>query len=340
MTDTTTSKLTIGVIGTGRIGADHARTIRTIDGVGDLVLADVVPEKAEAIAAELGATTAGVEEILDRVEAVVVTTPTSNHAEYIIAAAEKGIPVFTEKPVALDAKTTKEVLDVVESTGTLVQVGFMRRFDSGYINAKKRLRAGDIGDLRRVHITMGDFPPPPASYIPGSGFLYKDCLIHDADVLRWLTGLDVVEVYTVGKNRGAPYFGELGDIDESGGVWTLSDDTIATFQVSRYNGAGYDIRMELFGTTETLSVGFGSFTPVTSAEPDFVFEQAGPRFPNFYPRFTPAYKSEVREFIETLNSGGESVATVSDALEALYICDALDLSLREHRPVKVDEIRI
>ena len=335
-----TKNLTFGVVGIGRIGADHARTMRTVDGVGDIVLADVDSARAEAVATELGARTVAPDKILDEVEALVVTTPTSQHAEYIIAAAERHIPVFTEKPVALDAVTTKQVDDVVAQTGTLVQVGFMRRFDGGYANAKKRLGAGAIGELRRVHITMGDYPPPPASYIPGSGFLYKDCLIHDIDVLRWVTGREVVEVYTVGKNRGASYFGELGDIDESGGVLTLDDDTIATFQVSRYNGAGYDIRMELFGTQETLSVGFNTFMPVTSAEPDFVFQQAGARFPNFYPRFTPAYKAEIHEFIATVRSGGQSVATVADALQALYVCDALDLSRHENRPVRVDEVRV
>ncbi|ATA23358.1 Gfo/Idh/MocA family oxidoreductase [Brenneria goodwinii] len=333
--------LKMGVIGIGRIGSDHARTIRTVSGVGDLFLADVVSEKAEAVAKELNATAIPAEKILDEVDAVVITTPTNDHANWIIAAAERNIPVFTEKPVALDAATTKSVLDVIERTGTLVQVGFMRRFDGGYINAKKRLERGDIGELHRVHITMGDFPPPPASYIPGSGFIFKDCIIHDVDVTRWVTGQEITEVYAVGKARGpATYIGELGDIDEGGGIWTLSDGTLATFQVSRNNGAGYDIRMELFGTEETLSVGFDTYMPVTSAEPEFVFQQAGKRYPNFYPRFIPAYKSEIRQFIETVNAGGKSIATVADALEALYVCDALDLSLKEHRPVKIDEVRL
>lgn len=332
--------LTFGVVGIGRIGADHARTMRTVEGVGEMVLADAVPSRAAEVAAELGARTVEPAKILDEVEALVVTTPTSDHADYIIAAAARGIPVFTEKPVAIDAATTKQVADAVARAGALVQVGFMRRFDGGYANAKRRLQAGEIGELRRVGIVMGDYPPPPASYIPGSGGLFKDCLIHDIDVLRWVTGREVTEVYTVGENRGAPYFGKYGDVDETGGVFTCDDGTIVTFQCSRYNGAGYDIRMELFGTTETLAVGFGTFLPVTSAEPGFVFSEAGDRFPNFYPRFTPAYKAEIREFIATVRAGGESVATVADALEALYVCDALDLSRKEHRPVRVDEVRV
>jgi len=333
--------LKIGVIGIGRIGADHARTIRTVQGVGDMILADVDPARAQRVAEELGADTVSPGKILDEVDAVVITTPTSEHADYIVAAAQKGIPVFTEKPVALDAATTKAVSDVVDRTGALVQVGFMRRFDAGYINAKRRLEAGDIGELRRVNITMGDYPPPAASYIPISGNIFKDCIIHDADATRWVTGHEITEVYAIGTARGpATYIGELGDIDEGGGVWRMDDDTIVTFQVSRNNGAGYDIRTELFGTTETLGIGFNTWTPVTSAEPDFVFEQAGERYPNFYPRFTEAYQAEIRQFVETVNTGGTSVATIADALEALYICDALDLSLREHRPVKVDEVRI
>ena len=109
--------------------------------------------------------------------------------------------------------------------------------------------------------------------------------------------------------------------------------------VSRYNAAGYDIRMELAGDKETYSVGFAEYMPITSAEPNFTFAQAGERYPNFYPRFIPAYKAEISAFIEALNTGGEISPTVADALEALYICEALDLSLKENRPVKLSEIR-
>jgi myo-inositol 2-dehydrogenase/D-chiro-inositol 1-dehydrogenase len=332
-------ELTVGLIGAGRIGADHARTISTLDGIKQIVVADVETERAQKVADELGAKLSTPDTILGEVDAVVIATPTSAHADHLIAAAEAGVPIFCEKPVALDVATTKQVIETVARTGTLAQIGFMRRFDAGYINAKKLLEEGAIGELRRAHVITGDFPPPPASYIPGSGGIFKDCTIHDADILRWVTGREVEEVFVLGENRGEPYFGQYGDIDEGAGVMRLDDGTLVTMQVTRNNGAGYDIRMELAGTKETLSVGFAEFMAVTSAEPDFTFEQAGERFPNFYPRFVPAYKAEIAAFIDTLNTGGESLATVEDALEALYICEALDLSRKEHRPVKLAEVR-
>lgn len=334
-----TKDLIVGLVGVGRIGADHARTISTLKGIKELVLADLQPERAEAVAKELGARVSTPDDIIGEVDVLIIATPTVDHATHLIAAAEAGVPVFCEKPVALDIETTERVRDAVARTGNLTQIGFMRRFDEGYINAKRLLQEGAIGKLHRMHVVTGDFPPPPASYLKGSGYLFKDCTIHDADAIRWVTGKEVDEVFVIGGNLGDPYFGEEGDIDNGVGVLRLEDGTLVTMQVSRYNAGGYDIRMELAGDKETYSVGFAEYMAVTSAEPNFTFEQAGERFPNFYPRFIPAYKSEIGAFIETVSNGGDSLATVEDALEALYICEALGRSMKENRPVKISEIR-
>lgn len=334
-----TKDLIVGLVGVGRIGADHARTISTLKGIKELVLADLHTERAEAVAKELGARVSTPDDIISEVDVLIIATPTVDHATHLIAAAEAGVPVFCEKPVALDIETTERVRDAVARTGNLTQIGFMRRFDEGYINAKRLLQEGAIGKLHRMHVVTGDFPPPPASYLKGSGYLFKDCTIHDADAIRWVTGKEVDEVFVIGGNLGDPYFGEEGDIDNGVGVLRLEDGTLVTMQVSRYNAGGYDIRMELAGDKETYSVGFAEYMAVTSAEPNFTFEQAGERFPNFYPRFIPAYKSEIGAFIETVSNGGDSLATVEDALEALYICEALGRSMKENRPVKISEIR-
>lgn len=334
-----TKDLIVGLVGVGRIGADHARTISTLKGIKELVLADLHTERAEVVAKELGARVSTPDDIISEVDVLIIATPTVDHATHLIAAAEAGVPVFCEKPVALDIETTERVRDAVARTGNLTQIGFMRRFDEGYINAKRLLQEGAIGKLHRMHVVTGDFPPPPASYLKGSGYLFKDCTIHDADAIRWVTGKEVDEVFVIGGNLGDPYFGEEGDIDNGVGVLRLEDGTLVTMQVSRYNAGGYDIRMELAGDKETYSVGFAEYMAVTSAEPNFTFEQAGERFPNFYPRFIPAYKSEIGAFIETVSNGGDSLATVEDALEALYICEALGRSMKENRPVKISEIR-
>ena len=128
------------------------------------------------------------------------------------------------------------------------QIGFQRRFDAGYGAARDALRSGALGELRRVHALTGDREPPAADYIPSSGGIFRDCHVHDFDILRWVTGREVVEVYAVGANRGAAFFAEAGDVDESAAVLTLDDGTLVTLQGSRYNGGGHDVRMELAGT--------------------------------------------------------------------------------------------
>lgn len=333
------SALNIGLIGAGRIGADHARTTRKLDGVGDIIVVDVDEARAKVIADELGGRTSTLDKVLTEVDAVIITSPTSEHAAMIIAAAEAGVPIFCEKPVALDVPTTKDVLEVVTRTGTPTQIGFNRRFDKGFTKARDLVQSGELGELRRIHAIMGDFPPPAEQFVPKSGGLFKDCSVHDMDIIRWITGREVVEVFTLGKNRGADYFGKYGDVDEAVAVLELDDGTLVTHQATRNNGAGYDVRMELACSEETISVGFAEFLPVTSVEPDFTFAQAGPRYPNFYPRFTPSYAAEIAYFIKMVATGAPSPATVEDALEALYVCEALGRSRVEHRPVRIDELR-
>lgn len=232
-----TKDLIVGLVGVGRIGADHARTISTLKGIKELVLADLHTERAEVVAKELGARVSTPDDIISEVDVLIIATPTVDHATHLIAAAEAGVPVFCEKPVALDIETTERVRDAVARTGNLTQIGFMRRFDEGYINAKRLLQEGAIGKLHRMHVVTGDFPPPPASYLKGSGYLFKDCTIHDADAIRWVTGKEVDEVFVIGGNLGDPYFGEEGDIDNGVGVLRLEDGTLVTMQVSRYNAA-------------------------------------------------------------------------------------------------------
>lgn len=331
------NQLRIGILGVGRIGLGHARTLIGLSGVGGLVLADVDPDRAAAAAAELGATASGIEEIFDLVDAVVIATPTSTHAELLIRAAERGVPAFCEKPVALDVATTREVLAAVRASGTPVQIGFQRRFDIGYQTARSAAASGELGELRRAHLLTCDPTPPPEEFVPTSGGIFKDCAIHDVDALRWVTGAEIEEVFAFGAARGADYFAVHGDSSEAAAALKLSDGSLATLQLSRYNGQGYDVRMELAGTQGTIAVGLDQHTALRSAEGvDF---PGGEPFSWFYPRFQDAYSAELEAFVEVAAGRVESPATVDDALEALYVCEALALSRDLGRPVAVAEVR-
>lgn len=328
----------VALIGTGRIGAAHAEVVRDHPEVDALVVADVDAARAATLADKLGVRHAPVDDAVGGADAVVIAAATPAHAELILAAARRGLPVFCEKPVAADVATSLRVAREVRELGVPTQIGFQRRFDAGYVAARDALRSGALGELRRVHALTADREPPAASYIATSGGIFRDCHIHDFDILRWVTGREVTEVYAVGANRGDGSFRESGDVDESAAVLTLDDGTLATLQGSRYNGGGHDVRMELAGTAATWAVGLDASAALVSAERDVDFPDGTP-WDSFWGRWTPAYVAEMNAFVDLALGRRESPCTVEEALEAMYVAEAATLSRLEHRPVALAEVR-
>lgn len=329
----------IGIAGVGRIGAAHADVLIRNPEVDELVVYDADHQRAQEVARTLGGVpVSSVAELLSAdVSGVVVASASSTHPELVEAASEAGLAIFCEKPVAVDVPSTRRVLQHVTRTGVPVQVGFQRRFDPGYIACRQALADGTIGEVRRVHLLSADPAPSDARFMRTSGGIFRDLLIHDFDILRWVTGRDVVTVYVVGANRGDPLFGELGDVDETGLVLTLDDGTVVTAQASRYNGAGYDVRMEVAGTESTYVVGLAERTPVHSAEPNVSFPDGSP-WVWFYNRFERGYTDELNAFVDVAARRRDSPCGVDDALQALYVAEAAALSYAEMRPVLVEEI--
>lgn len=329
----------IGVVGVGRIGAAHAEVLSKHPDVEGLVLGDLDPSRSADVAERLGCESAdSAAAVLESgIDALVISSATDTHAALILAGLRAGLPIFCEKPIALDVALTRQIVDEVHEAGVQVQMGFQRRFDEGYASARQSLLEGALGELHRVHVVSADEKPPHPSYIPTSGGIYRDCHIHDFDILRWVTGREIVEVTAFGSNRGAQFFREGNDVDNSAAVLRLDDDTLVTLQGSRYNGAGYDVRMELAGTQATHVVGLSERTPVTSAEPGVSFPEGEP-WPGFWVRFTPAYVAELNAFIDVVQGAVPSPCTADDALAALHIAEAADLSLREGRPVELAEV--
>ncbi|MEV4256847.1 Gfo/Idh/MocA family oxidoreductase [Spirillospora sp. NPDC049652] len=327
----------VGLLGAGRIGGWHARLLARHPLVDELVVADADRRRAEVLAGPLGARAADPEEVFAaRPDAVVIATPTATHAELLVRACEAGIPAFCEKPVAEDLAATLAVRDRVAATGVPVQIGFQRRFDAGYAAARAALRGGRLGVLHRVHMVTADPAPPPAEYVAVSGGIFRDCQIHDFDVLRWVTGQEVESVTAVGANRGASYFAEADDVDASAVLLVLSGGTVATAHGGRYNAAGYDVRMELAGTAGTWVVGLDERAPLRSAEPG-VDWPSGDSWGDFRERFEPAYATEIGTFLDVARGHAPSPCTVDDALAALLIAEAATLSRREGRTVRPAE---
>jgi myo-inositol 2-dehydrogenase/D-chiro-inositol 1-dehydrogenase len=340
----------LGLVGVGRIGAFHARTLCGLPGV-EVVVADVQAHRAEALAASLGARWASDIGALLRSEldGLVVATPTGSHAELIERGVAAGIPVFCEKPVAENSAKTLEVIKSVDKHGGRVQIGFQRRFDAGYVAAREQVAAGALGRVHTLRAQTCDPVPPPAGYIATSGGIFRDCSVHDFDAIRWVAGREVVSVFASGSARGEAFFAEFGDADTAAAVLRLDDDALAVVTATRYNGAGYAVTLEVAGTCGTVGAGFDDGLPLRpvggdrdvggGGASDRIPWPEGPAHAGFMDRFGQAYAGELQAFVAFAQGRIENPCTVGDALEALYVAEACDLSRTQDRPVRIAEVR-
>ncbi|HET8605978.1 MAG TPA: Gfo/Idh/MocA family oxidoreductase [Gaiellaceae bacterium] len=331
--------LHLGVVGVGRIGAFHAATLAGLDDVAALSVADVDPERAAEVAAELGARAVADPGALVAagVDALVIAAPTHAHASLLRLAARAGLPAFCEKPVALDLPALDAVIEEVDRAGTLVQIGFQRRFDAGYLAAREAVAAGAAGELLVVRAATHDPAPPPEAYIAGSGGIFRDLHIHDLDAIRFVTGEEVVEVYADGAVHTG-WFARSGDVDVAAATLRLSGGTLAVLTGTRHDPLGYDVRLELFGTGDSLAVGVDARSPYRSLEPGAARPQQP--YANFLERFEAAYRAELAAFVATVRDGGPSLCTLREARAALVAALAADRSRAERRPVPVEEVTL
>jgi myo-inositol 2-dehydrogenase / D-chiro-inositol 1-dehydrogenase len=328
----------VALIGAGRIGALHARLLAATPGISAAVIEDAIPERAAAVARDVGAeAAASVEAALDGAEAVVIAAATDAHARLIRTSIGRGLPTFCEKPLALDLGESIALCGEIERSNVPFQVGFQRRFDAGYREARRLVETGELGTIYVVRMAGHDPAPPHESYIPVSGGLFRDFSIHDFDVLRWLTGSEVDEVYADGGVRGFEVFAKYGDIDTAVATFRLASGAFAVLTVARHDPLGYDIRTELFGSKDSVSVGLGPRTPIRSVEPG-VAGPAGPIWENFLVRFEDAYRAELGAFVRVARGEVQSRCTARDGVEALRLAEAATVAVKEHRIVRLAEI--
>ncbi len=330
----------IGLIGVGRIGAFHARTLRGLEQVDSLVVTDADLDRAREVGLGVGAEVAGsVTDLLGAgVDAIVIASATGSHPELIKRGVQAGLPVFCEKPVAPDVEGTLDVIKSASGSEAGIQIGFQRRFDAGFLAVRDAARSGALGWLHTIRSSTLDPAPPPAGYIPGSGGIFRDCAVHDFDAIRWVSGHEVAQVYAVGANRGEEFFRDAGDVDTAAALLTLDDDTLAVVSCTRYNAAGYDVRLEVLGSAGSICAGLDDRMPLRSAEPGVSFP-AGPAHRQFMERFADAYTAELAAFTEVAAGQMASPCTLEDALEAFYVAEACELSRQRRQPVAVAEVR-
>jgi myo-inositol 2-dehydrogenase/D-chiro-inositol 1-dehydrogenase len=328
----------VGLIGAGRIGAFHARTLKASPLVDRLTVADVDTARASKVADEVGARCVdNPQALLDgEIDALVIAAATPAHAELLHLAADASVPAFCEKPIALDLANTDSVIEHVNRAGSFVQIGFQRRFDAGYMAAREAVRSGALGRVQLVRLATHDPAPPPEAYVAGSGGIWLDLAIHDFDIGPWVVGVPVVEVYADGEAYDA-MFARLLDVDAASALLRFEGGVLGVATAARNDPRGYDVRMEVFGLRDSLAVGFDAHTPLRSAEPGV----EAPReqgYADFLDRFHDAYRSELHAFLTAVKDGAQSPSSVLDARSALVVALAADRSRREHRPVRVEEM--
>jgi myo-inositol 2-dehydrogenase / D-chiro-inositol 1-dehydrogenase len=333
------SELRIGVLGTGRIGSMHAELIaRKVSGARLARIFDV-DRDAVGVAAELGVPVSeSAEDLLGSsdVDAVAICTSTDTHVAMIEAAAAAGRPIFCEKPVSLDLALVDRALAAVEQAGVPLMIGFNRRFDPAHASVREAVAAGLIGDVHLVRITSRDPAPPPIPYIHVSGGIFLDMTIHDFDMARFVTGSEVVEVFARGAVRISPEIGEAGDVDTAVVTLVHGDGTLTVIDNSRQAVYGFDQRVEAFGSKGVASsqnpLGHTGVTRTAAGT-------TGPALPHFFlERYLPSYIREWEAFVDAVRTGRPVPVGPADGRAPLVIGLAAWRSVREGRPVRVDEV--
>ncbi|MCI6795921.1 MAG: inositol 2-dehydrogenase [Lachnospiraceae bacterium] len=332
----------VGIIGAGRIGKVHITSISTrvkdavIKTVADPFLSDETAAWAKSMGVEH--TTKDYKEIINdpEIQAVLICSSTDTHAPISIEAIKAGKHVFCEKPISHDVKAIQQVIDALKGTGLKYMVGFNRRFDHNFEAVQKAVAAGKIGKPEIIKITSRDPEPPSAEYVKVSGGMFLDMTIHDFDMVRYLSGAEVEEVYVQAANLVDPAIGEAGDVDTAVITMKMSNGAIAVIDNSRRAAYGYDQRAEVFGSDGMVAVTNDSESTAVISNKDGVTGEKPLFF--FLQRYMDAYGKEVTEFIKAIVNNTDTPLGVEDGLKPVLIGLAAGKSLKEGRPVKISEV--
>ncbi|NUQ36587.1 MAG: inositol 2-dehydrogenase [Caldilineales bacterium] len=334
-------KLTLGLIGAGRIGRLHGEHLaRRLPAADLLAVSDIFVDAAQRLAADFGLPHAYADHrrILDdpAIAAVVICSSTDTHAQMIIDAAEAGKHIFCEKPIHLDLAEIDRALAAVEKAGVKLQVGFNRRFDPNFRQAREIVASGGIGEPQIVRITSRDPAPPPIGYIQVSGGIFLDQTIHDFDMARFLLADEVEEIFAVGGVMVDPAIGEAGDIDTALITLRYRGGALGSIDNSRRAVYGYDQRVEVFGSEGVVTV--ANAKPDTAVHLNSTGEHAALPLFFFVERYTESYLAEMREFITCVREDRTPPVTGHDGRIPVVMGYAAKRSYDENRPVKLSDI--
>jgi myo-inositol 2-dehydrogenase / D-chiro-inositol 1-dehydrogenase len=321
------------LFGAGRIGAIHAGNIAASPRASLEVIVDVNESAARALAERFGARVASIDSVFadSALDAVLIASSTDTHAPLVEAAARAGKAIFCEKPLHLERARTEACLAVVHETKARLFVGFNRRFDPNFATLKQRL--GEVGRVELLAITSRDPGPPPLAYVKVSGGIFRDMMIHDFDMARWLLGEEPVEVFAVGSCLVEKAIGEAGDFDTAVVTLRCASGAIAQISNSRRASYGYDQRIEAFGEKGMLQAGNVLETTLAFAGERGVVADKPLHF--FLERYAAAYRAELDRFLDVVEGKAALSPSGDDGLRALILADAATESAKTGQPVPV-----
>lgn len=325
--------LNICLIGAGRIGKVHALAVEKVPGARISHVVDPYPEGAAEVANTHGAQVTSLDDAFanDEIHAFIVASSTDTHSPLMERCAAVGKPVFCEKPIDLDFAKAAKCVEAVNAAGITCMLGFNRRFDPQFSALKAQIEAGVIGQLETIVITSRDPSPPPIEYIGVSGGLFRDMMIHDFDMARWLLGEEPTRIYATGSVMVDPAIGEAGDVDTASVTLNTASGAIVVITNNRRAAYGYDQRVEAFGEKGMLQVKnnlenglvYSGEAGVTGAKPQYFFLE----------RYADAYRIELTRFVEALQNKTPPPTTADDGLKALALADAAVESLKSGKAI-------
>lgn len=328
----------LALIGAGRIGKVHAMAVAGVANANIKYVCDVHEPSAIKAAAACGAQVSTIDAAFEdkEIDAVIIASATDTHAPLLKQCAEKKMPVFCEKPIDLSLASAREAAGHIEKSGILCALGFNRRFDPQFNKLQQRVRAGDIGSLETLIIISRDPSPPPVEYIKVSGGLFRDMMIHDFDIARWVLDEPIASVYATGSALIDKNIGAAGDVDTASVTLTSTTGKIAMITNSRRSVYGYDQRIEAFGSNGMLQAMNNSSTNLVHSSADGVSSEVPLHF--FLERYQDAYRLELEDFIRALESGGKPLANHNDGVESLRLAEAAMQSLESGKAIALDTI--
>lgn len=322
----------VAVIGAGRIGRIHAANIAAHPRLRLACVADVAVDAAHALATRFGAYATDVPGALTdpRIDAVVIATPTPLHCEHLLAAAEAdaGRAILCEKPIDLNLERARAVVEQLDRIGARVLIGFNRRFDPHFAALRSRLAAGAVGDVESIHIVSHDPAPPSAAYIASSGGMFRDMVIHDFDMARWMLGAEPVGVSALGGCLIDSSIASAGDVDTARTILQTADGRLCSISSSRRSGYGYDQRIEAYGAAGMIRAGNVTQTTLETWGPNG--GSCDPLQSFFLDRYAQAYAGEIAALADMID-GAAPLVTLHDGIAALALAEAAERSMRSGR---------